>query len=145
MGEVVERAHVLDRVEVESARERGKSVEETPLVGREQFERPLYEIAQTAMALAHSELGLTIERLFAVMSWQPAAIAGIGDRHGGPVVAGRIANLCVFDPSIEWIVRGDAMASKSRNTPFEGRALRGKIRHTIYQGQPVVEDSEAQR
>jgi dihydroorotase len=100
---------------------------------------------ETALALAHGELGLTVERLFALMSWQPAAIAGIGDRHGGPVVAGRTANLCVFDPTVEWIVRGDAMASKSRNTPFEGRAMRGKVRHTIFQGQPVVEDGAAQR
>jgi dihydroorotase len=100
---------------------------------------------ETALALAHGELGLEIERLFALMSWQPANIAGIGDRHGGPIVAGRIANLCVFDPSVEWIVRGDAMASKSTNTPFEGRAVRGKVRHTIYNGIPVVEDGEAQR
>jgi dihydroorotase len=61
------------------------------------------------------------------------------------VVAGRTANLCVFDPTVEWIVRGDAMASKSRNTPFEGRAMRGRVRHTIFQGQPVVEDGAAQR
>jgi dihydroorotase len=100
---------------------------------------------ETALSLAHGELGISIERLFALMSWQPAAIAGITDLHGGPVVAGRIANLCVFDPSVEWTVRGDAMASKSRNTPFEGRAMRGRVRHTIFQGQPVVEDGVAQR
>jgi len=100
---------------------------------------------ETALALAYGELGLTVDRLFALMSWQPAAIAGIGDRHGGPVVAGRMANLCVFDPTVEWIVRGDTMASKSRNTPFEGRAMRGRVRHTIFQGQPVVEDGAAQR
>jgi dihydroorotase len=100
---------------------------------------------ETALALAHGELGLPVERLFALMSWQPAAIAGIGDRHGGPIVAGRVANLCVFDPSVEWVVRGEAMASKSRNTPFEGRSVRGKVRHTIYNGVAVVEDGEAQQ
>jgi dihydroorotase len=100
---------------------------------------------ETALALAHTELGLTVERLFALMSWQPAAIAGIDDRHGGPLVAGRLANLCVFDPSVEWVVRGDAMASKSRNTPYEGRTVRGRVRHTILAGEPVVEDGEAQR
>ncbi|HUP75348.1 MAG TPA: dihydroorotase [Acidimicrobiales bacterium] len=100
---------------------------------------------ETALSLAHGELGLTVERLFALMSRQPAAIAGITDLHGGPVVAGRIANLCVFDPSVEWTVRGETMASKSRNTPFEGRAMRGRVRHTIFHGQPVVEDGVAQR
>ena len=100
---------------------------------------------ETALALAHTELGIAVERLFALMSWQPAAIAGIDDRHGGPVVAGRLANLCVFDPSVEWIVRGEAMASKSRNTPYEGRTVRGRVRHTIFEGIAVVEDGEAQR
>jgi dihydroorotase len=100
---------------------------------------------ETALSLAHGELGITFERLFALMSWRPAAIAGITDRHGGPIVTGRIANLCVFDPSVEWTVRGDAMASKSRNTPFEGRAMRGRVRHTIFHGQPVVDDGVAQR
>lgn len=100
---------------------------------------------ETALALAHSELGLPFERLFAVLSWQPAAIAGIGDRHGGPIELGRIANLCVFDPSQEWVVRGDAMASKSRNTPYEGRTVRGRVRHTICKGEAVVIASEATR
>jgi dihydroorotase len=100
---------------------------------------------ETALALAHTELGIAIERVFALMSWQPAAIAGIDDRHGGPVVAGRLANLCVFDPTAEWVVRGDAMASKSRNTPYEGRTVRGRVRHTVYSGDVVVEDGEAQR
>jgi dihydroorotase len=100
---------------------------------------------ETALALAYGELGLPLERLFALLSWQPAAIAGIADQHGGPLVPGRAANLCVFDPSVEWIVRGDAMASKSRNTPYEGRAVRGKIRHTILRGDAVVVDGRAQR
>jgi dihydroorotase len=100
---------------------------------------------ETAFALANTELGLPIDRLLALLSWQPAAIAGIGDRHGRSIVAGAPANLAIVDPDIEWVVRGDAMASRSRNTPFEGRTVRGRVRHTILSGDVVVEGGEAQR
>jgi dihydroorotase len=100
---------------------------------------------ETALALALTELELPLARVFALLSWQPAAIAKIEDRHGGPIAAGHAANLCVVDPSVTWTVRGDAMASPSRNTPFEGRALRGKVRHTIHDGEVVVLDGSAQR
>lgn len=100
---------------------------------------------ETALALALTELELPIEKVLALMSWQPARIANIADRHGTPIEAGRTANLAVIDPSVSWVVRGDAMASRSRNTPFEGRTLRGKVRHTVLHGEPVVIDGEAQR
>ena len=74
-----------------------------------------------------------------------ARAAGIEDRHGRPVAAGEPANLCVFDPEATWTVRADAMASRSRNTPYEGREVRGKVRHTILAGEPVVIAGEAQR
>ena len=52
---------------------------------------------ETALPLALTELDLPIERVLALMSWQPAAIAGI-DAHGGPIAPGSAANLCVIDP-----------------------------------------------
>jgi dihydroorotase len=100
---------------------------------------------ETALALALTELHLPLATVLALLSWQPAVVASIADRHGGPVEAGRPANLCVIDPNVTWVVRGRAMASRSANTPFEGRTLRGKVRHTIYNGEPVVLDGEAQR
>ena len=100
---------------------------------------------ETALALALTELDLPLAKVLALLSWQPAVIANIGDLHGGPVAAGRIANLAIIDPAVSWVVRGDAMASRSRNTPFEGRTLRGRVRHTILRGEPVVLDGEAQR
>jgi dihydroorotase len=100
---------------------------------------------ETALALALTELDLPLARTLALLSWQPAAIAKVDDRHGGPLTVGRVANICVIDPDVTWTVRGDAMASRSRNTPFEGRALRGKVRHTIHDGEVVVLDGEARR
>ena len=100
---------------------------------------------ETALALALTELDLPIQQVLALLSWQPARIAGLGDTHGLPVAAGQPANLCVIDPDITWTVSGASMASRSRNTPYEGRTVRGRVRHTILAGEPVVIGGEAQR
>ncbi len=100
---------------------------------------------ETALALALTELDLPIEAVLALLSWKPAVIAGLGGSHGGPIAPGYAANLCVIDPTAEWIVDPAAMASRSRNTPYAGRKVRGRVRHTILAGEPVVIDAEAQR
>ena len=100
---------------------------------------------ETALALALTELDMPLADVVAALSWKPAAIAGIGDRHGRPIAAGEPANLVVFDPAAEWTVVPARLASKSRNTPYGGRTVRGKVRHTLLAGAPVVIDSTAQR
>ena len=100
---------------------------------------------ETAFALALGDSGLDLPEVLALLSWRPAAIAGVADRHGAPVVPGAPANLCVVDPDETWTVSGAAMASLSSNTPYEGRTLRGRVRHTIRAGEPVVVDGEARR
>ena len=81
----------------------------------------------------------------AKMSWNPAAIARISDVHGRTIEPGAPAHLVIFDPNLEWTVDPASMASKSDNTPYAGRVLRGKVRHTLLCGVPTVLDGEAQR
>lgn len=100
---------------------------------------------ETALALALTELELPPAEVLGLLSWQPAAIAGIDGAHGGPVAAGRQANLCVFDPTAVWTPDAGGGASLSRNTPYVGRRLRGRVRHTLVAGEAVVIDGEAQR
>ncbi len=100
---------------------------------------------ETALGLALTELDLPLVDLLAALSWKPAAIAGIGARHGVDIVDGSPANITVFDPAHTWIVDPHALASRSRNTPYAGRQLVGKVRHTIVSGEAVVIDGEAQR
>jgi dihydroorotase len=100
---------------------------------------------ETALALALTHLHLSIADLLALLSWRPAALLGVSDRHGGPIEAGRPANLCVVDPTATWTVDPAALASRSRNTPYGGMTLRGRVRHTLLAGEPVVVDAEAQR
>jgi dihydroorotase len=100
---------------------------------------------ETALALAITELSMPLADIVAALSWKPAAIARIADRHGRPIAAGEPANLVVFDPAAEWTVVPGKLASKSRNTPYAGRTVRGKVRHTILNGTPTVIDGTAQR
>jgi len=100
---------------------------------------------ETALALSLTELNMDAQAVVAALSWKPARIAGVGDRHGRPVAVGESANLAIFDPTCEWVVDREAVASKSKNTPYHGRAVRGKVRHTVFSGQVVVRDGVAQR
>ncbi len=100
---------------------------------------------ETALALALTELDLEVEQVVGLLSWKPAAIIGVGDRHGRPIIEGNPANLAVFDPEEEWTVDGSTMQSRSRNTPYAGRRVRGRVRHTILEGEPTVRDGEPTR
>lgn len=100
---------------------------------------------ETALALAITELDMPLGDIVAALSWNPAAIAGVADRHGRPIEAGEPANLAVFDPTQEWTVDAAHMASRSRNTPYAGLTVKGKVRHTVFRGDPVVIDGVAQR
>jgi dihydroorotase len=103
---------------------------------------------ETAFALTLTELVepgvLALQDALACLSWQPAAIAEL-DGHGGPIEPGRPANLCVVDPAVRWEVDPSRLASRSRNTPYAGRKLTGRVRHTVLRGEPVVVDGVAQR
>jgi len=104
---------------------------------------------ETAAALALTELVepgiLTLEQALAALSWNPARIAGIDDRHGRTVAPGAPANLCVLDPAATWTVDPMALASRAHNTPYAGRTLRGRVRHTVLRGERVVLDGRATR
>jgi dihydroorotase len=111
---------------------------------------------QTALPIVWEVLSsaLGAERVFALLSAQPAAIARLTvtdprvaghSAQGGPVEVGATANLCVFDPTASTMVEPGWLASRSRNTPYAGRTFTGAVRHTVLRGEPVVIDAAAQR
>ena len=99
---------------------------------------------ETAMSLAITELRCTPQRLFTLMSSGPARVARIADMHG-TLAEGRAANVCVIDPSAVWTVDPSRLASKARNTPYAGRLMTGRVRHTICNGSTTVRNEEEQR
>jgi dihydroorotase len=100
---------------------------------------------ETALGIALTDLDLPLGDVLGLLSWRPAAILGVDAEHGGPIEVGGPANLVVIDPERTWTVDPSTFASRSRNSPYAGRELRGKVRHTFLAGEAVVLDEEAQR
>jgi dihydroorotase len=102
---------------------------------------------ETALAAVLTELVepgvIPIMRAVEALSTAPARILGAAD-HGGPIEAGRPANLVVFDPAASWVVE-PPFASKSRNSAFLGRTLKGRVVYTMLRGQLTVADGKATR
>lgn len=93
---------------------------------------------ETALGLAVTELVdggvLTLPELVERMSTGPARAFNL---PAGTLQEGAPADVTVFDPVAEWTVDPAAFASKSRNTPFAGRTLRGRNHTTIVGGRVV--------
>ncbi len=100
---------------------------------------------ETALGVVMAYGDLEIKDVVSLLSWNPARIAKIDANHGRPVAVGESANICVFDPDLAWSVDIERLASKSINTPYVGRTLRGRVRHTIFKGTPTVIDGQAQK
>jgi dihydroorotase len=103
---------------------------------------------ETALGVSLASLtsaGMGTAEIVAALSWKPARIAGVSDLHGRPVAPGEPANITVFDPTAAWQVVPAELASKSRNTPFVGVPLRGRVLHTVLHGAATVIDGEATR
>ncbi|MFD7976881.1 dihydroorotase [Streptomyces sp. NPDC059071] len=75
------------------------------------------------------------------MSVKPARI-GQAKGHGRPVSAGEPANLTLVDPAYRGVVDPADFASRSRNTPYEGRELPGRVTHTFLRGRATLVDGK---
>jgi dihydroorotase len=71
------------------------------------------------------------------MSVRPARIGGL-DQQGRPLAVGEPANLVLVDAEATWTVDPEALASRSRNTPYRALTLPGRVVATIYRGRPTV-------
>jgi dihydroorotase len=102
---------------------------------------------ETAFAAVMTELVnpgiVSLPRAIETMSTAPARIMGAAE-HGGPIAPGRPAHLVLFDPDAQWVVE-PPFASKSRNSSFLGRTLKGLVVHTVYGGELVVSEGKAQK
>jgi dihydroorotase len=73
------------------------------------------------------------------MSFRPAAIGRLHG-HGRPVSPGEPANLTLVDPAYRGRVDPTGFASRSSNTPYQGRELPGRVTHTWLRGRPTLAD-----
>jgi dihydroorotase len=98
---------------------------------------------ETSLGLVMTELVapgiLSDVRAFEKMTAAPAKILGI---PGGTLSVGAVADITVVDPACEWTVEPEKLKSKSKNTPFGGRKLRGRAALTILDGRIVCRDGK---
>jgi len=113
-----------------------------------EYARPGMLGLQTALSVALAVFGddsgpvwdLLAER----MSRAPARVAGLAD-HGHDPAPGVPANLTLVDPAARWTVEPGELASLSRNTPYAGMTLPGRVVATFLRGEPTVLDGKVQR
>ncbi len=74
-----------------------------------------------------------------VMSTTPARIAGLSGQ-GQPLMTGSAAHVVLIDPDAQVTVDRDSSVSLSRNNPWHGRTLTGRVVHTVYGGRVTVRD-----
>jgi dihydroorotase len=110
---------------------------------KQEFERAPNGITglETALGLAlrvlHHDRGLPLSRIVELMSTAPAAITSLAGR--GTLGVGHYADVVIFDAADEWTFRAEHSQSKSRNTPFDGAPMLGKVRYTICEGRIVYQ------
>ncbi len=80
---------------------------------------------------------LSFEKLVEKMSVNPAKILGI---NAGTLAIGAPADITLVDLDEEWVVDVDKLHGKSKNTPFKGRCLCGKVKKTILGGKVVFDE-----
>ncbi len=94
---------------------------------------------ETALGLAlrvlHRENGVPLARIVELMSARPAEVIGLGER--GCLRVGSSADVTVFDAGAEWSFRARESRSRSKNTPFDGAAMLGRVRATVCGGRVV--------
>ena len=104
-----------------------------------------------AASLTYEALGAleaNPETFFSLLSRGPARVAQLRvddvrprhSAHGAKMLAGENANVVVFDPGQRWTVRRDELQSRATNTPYDQRAMLGKVRVLVAKGALVVSD-----
>jgi dihydroorotase len=92
------------------------------------------ELALFLDILIHQKKAIDLPRLIEMYTLNPATLLKL-DR--GTLSAGAIADVTLIDPGLEWTFDKNASFSRSRNTPFHGRELKGRAVRTIVAGKTV--------
>jgi dihydroorotase len=101
------------------------------------FETALRVVHEAMVETGLLDWGGVVDR----MSTRPARIGHLAG-HGQPLQAGAPACLTLYDPSVRAEVDASASPSKSRNTPFAGMVLPGRVVATFLRGAPTALDGK---
>jgi dihydroorotase len=84
---------------------------------------------------------LTLQRAMTCLTSAPAAVLGL---PRGTLEPGAAADVTLIDPDAFWTVDPERFRSKSRNTPFAGRVLKGQVVRTLVAGRTVYQGPDAE-
>ncbi len=91
------------------------------------------------LTLGLAEQGhFSMQDAIAALTWHPADIIGIDAGH---LSVGATADVCVFDPALDWTLTVDEMESRGKNTPLMGQKMKGRATHTILAGELIFSRS----
>ena len=93
----------------------------------------LETLLPASLQLFHNQ-SVSLEKLIKTMTLNPANLLGL---PSGRITPGAPADLIVFDADIPFILDRETLKSKSKNTPFDGQKLQGKVRRTIVAGKTI--------
>jgi len=79
---------------------------------------------------------MTLSELLVKMSSAPAKLLSIS---AGEIGVGKAADIMLFDENERWVVDSNALHGKSKNTPFKGMELTGRVKYTITGGRKVYD------
>jgi dihydroorotase len=85
-----------------------------------------------SLAVLHRQHGMPLSQVFSLLSTRPAALLGLA---AGSLAVDAEADIVLLAPKTEWAFRAGESRSRSRNTPFDGWSLPGKIHLTLRAGQ----------
>ena len=91
-------------------------------------------LALTITELVHPRI-IDLSKMVDRMSFAPARIVGLANK--GTIKQGFDADITIIDPEREWTVTVEGFVSKSKNSPFIGRKLKGQVVYTICGGKVV--------
>ncbi|MFQ5582598.1 MAG: dihydroorotase, partial [Mariprofundaceae bacterium] len=80
---------------------------------------------------------ITMPELLAKMTSNPASLLGL---DAGTLSENAPADICIFNPDEKWTLDRARLFSKSKNTPWHGREMTGRVTHTIKGGRVVYAD-----
>jgi dihydroorotase len=82
---------------------------------------------------------ITLAQGIACLSANPARVLQLSS---GALTPGYSADVCIFDPALDWRVNSDNWKSQGINTPFWGGALNGRVTHTLQAGKVIYQLEE---
>lgn len=109
----------------------------------QEFERAPNGITglETALGLTisvlHKQHGMPLPSLLAMLTHRPAEVLSLKGR--GTLAVGSYADVVLFDPNEKWTFHAEDSRSKSKNTPFDGYPMQGRVHTTISEGRIVFQ------